>query len=76
MSKNIDGGLKLARKLVDLVDRATRKIRVNLLRYNVDQLDSSNAPIFCEEKRGREVSTICTLGLTLVDLDILSICLV
>ena len=37
MSKDMDEQLNLAHKLVDIVDRANRKIRVTLLRYNVDK---------------------------------------
>ena len=36
MSKDMDAQLKLAHKVVDVVDRANRKICVTLLRYNVD----------------------------------------
>ena len=38
MSKDLDEQLKLAHKVVDVVDRANRKICVTLLRYNVDKL--------------------------------------
>ena len=37
--------LKLAHKVVDLVDRANRKICVTLLRYNVDNPESSYAQV-------------------------------
>ena len=43
MSKNMDEQLKLAHKVVDLVDRANRKICVTLFRYNVDNPKSSYA---------------------------------
>ena len=36
---------KLAHKVVGVVDRANRKLCVALLRYNVDQPDSSYAQI-------------------------------
>ena len=36
---------KLAHKVVDVVDRANRKICVTLLRYNVDKPESSYARI-------------------------------
>ena len=45
MSKDIDEQLKLAHKVVDLMDRANRKICVTLLRYNVDKLESSYAQV-------------------------------
>ena len=43
MSKNNDEQLKLAHKVVDVVDRANRKICVTPLRYNVDKPESSYA---------------------------------
>ena len=45
MSKDMDEQLKLAHKIVDIVDRANRKICVTLLRYNVDKPESSNAQV-------------------------------
>ena len=45
MSKDMDEQLKLAQKVVDKVDRANRKIRVTLLRYNVDKPESSYAQV-------------------------------
>ena len=45
MSKDMDEQLKLAHKLVDVVDRANRKICVTLLRYNVDKLESSYSQV-------------------------------
>ena len=41
MSKDMDEQLKLAHKVVDVVDRANRKICVTLLQYNVDKPESS-----------------------------------
>ena len=45
MSKGMDEQLKLAHKVVDVVDRANRKICVTLLRYNVDKPESSYAQV-------------------------------
>ena len=45
MSKVIDEPLKLAHKVVDVVDQANRKICAILLRYNVDKPDSSYAQV-------------------------------
>ena len=45
MSKDIDEQLKLAHKVVHVVDRANRKICVTLPRYNVDRPDSSYAQV-------------------------------
>ena len=41
MSKDMDEQLKLAHKVVDVVDRTNRKICGTLLRYNVDKPESS-----------------------------------
>ena len=45
MSKGMDEQLKLAHKVVDVVDRTNRKICVTLLRYNVDKPGSSYAQV-------------------------------
>ena len=45
MSKVMDQQLKLAHKIVDVVDRANRKTCVTLLRYNVDKIESSYAQV-------------------------------
>ena len=45
MSKDMDEQLKLAPKVVDVVDRTNRKICVTLLRYNVDKPESSYAQV-------------------------------
>ena len=45
MSKDMDEQLKMAHKVVDIVDRANRRICVTLLQYNVDKLESSYAQV-------------------------------
>ena len=45
MSKDMNEQLKLAHKVVDVVDRANRKICVTLLRYNVDKPESCYAQV-------------------------------
>ena len=45
MSIDMDEQLKLANMVVDVVDRANRKIFVTLLRYSVDKPDSSYAQV-------------------------------
>ena len=45
MSTDMDEQIKLALKVVDVVDRANRKICVTLLRYNVDKPESSFAHV-------------------------------
>ncbi len=44
-SEDMDEQLKLAHKVVDVVDRADRKICVTVVRYNVDKLESSYAQV-------------------------------
>ena len=44
-SKDLDEQPKLARKVVDVVDRVNSKIGVTLLRYNVDKPESSYAQV-------------------------------
>ena len=45
MSRDMDEQLKLAHNVVDVVDRAIRKICVTLLRYNLDKSESSYAQV-------------------------------
>ena len=45
MSKDMDEQLKLAHKVVDVVDQAQREICVTLLWYNVDEPQSSYAQV-------------------------------
>ena len=45
MFKDLDEQFKLAHKVVDVVDRANRKICVTLLLYNVDKPESSYAQV-------------------------------
>ena len=45
MFKDMDEQLKLAHKVVDVLDRANRKICVTLPRYNVDKPESSQAQV-------------------------------
>ena len=62
MSKDIDGQLKPAHKVIDVVDQAKRRTCVTLQRYNVEKPESSYAQVrlFAEEEGGREVSTKCS----------------
>ena len=62
ISKDMGEQLKLAHKVVDVADRADRKICVNLLWYIVDKPESSYAQVrlFARKEEGeREVSTNC-----------------
>ena len=45
MSRDMDEQLKLAHKVVDVVDRTNRKICVTLFRYNVDKSETSYAQL-------------------------------
>ena len=59
-SKDMYELLKLAHKLVDVVNRANREICVTLLRYNVDKPDSSYAQVRLinrkkEDKKSQQV---------------------
>ena len=45
MSRDMDEQLKLAHKIVDVVDRTNRKICVTLLWHNVDKPESSYAQV-------------------------------
>ena len=60
MSRDMDEQLKLAHKLVDVVDRTNRKIFVTLLRYNVDKLESSYAQVrlFARKKEDEKIQQV------------------
>ena len=45
LSKDMEEQLKLVHKVIDVVDRPNRKICVTLLRYNVDNLETSYAQV-------------------------------
>ena len=45
MSKHMDEQLKLAYKVIDVVDRANKKVCVTLLQYNMDKPESSYAQV-------------------------------
>ena len=45
MFKDMDEQLKLSHKVVDVVDRANRKVCLPLLRYNVDNPENSYAQV-------------------------------
>ena len=55
MSKDIDGQLKLAHNVIDIVDPANRKICVTLLRYNVEKTKSSYVQVRVFAKKQEEV---------------------
>ena len=60
MSRDMDEQLKLAHKVVDIVDRTNRKICVTLLRYNVDKPESSNAQVrlFARKKEDEKIQQV------------------
>ena len=51
MSKDMDEQLKMAHKIIDVVDRTNRKICVTLLRYNVDKPESSYAQVRLDARK-------------------------
>ena len=60
MSRDTDKQLKLAHKLVEVVDRVHKKICVTLLRYDVDKPESIMLKFeHFQEEGGREVSRSC-----------------
>ena len=62
MSKDMDEQLKLAHKVVDVVDGANKKKFVTLLRYNVDKLESSYAQVrLFARKKEVSISRLCEL---------------
>ena len=70
MSRDMDEQLKLAHKLVDVVDRTNRKICVTLLRYNVDKPDSSYAQVrlFARKKEDEKFQQVVYVKFKLEDL--------
>ena len=60
MSRDMDEQLKLAHKVVDVVDRTNRKICVTLLRYNVDKPESSYAQVrlFARKKEDEKIQQV------------------
>ena len=60
MSRDMDEQLKLAHKVVDVVDRTNRKICVTLLRYNMDKPESSYAQVrlFARKKEDEKIQQV------------------
>ena len=60
MSRDMDEQLKLAHKVVDVVERTNRKICVTLLRYNVDKPESSYVQVrfFARKKEDEKVQQV------------------
>ena len=60
ISRDMDEQLKLAHKVVDVVERTNRKICVTLLRYNIDKLESSFAQVrlFARKKKDEKFQQI------------------
>ena len=69
-SKDMADQIKLAHKVVDVVDRANRKICVTLLRYNVDKPESSNAQVrlFARKKEDEKFQQVVCVKYELEDL--------
>ena len=64
ISKDLDKQPKLAHNVVDVVDRANKKICVTLLRYNVDKPESSNAQVrlFSRKKEDEKFQQVVYLN--------------
>ena len=60
----MDEQLKLAHKVVDVVDRTNRKICVALLRYSVDKPESSYAHVrfFAKQKEDQKFQQIVSVN--------------
>ena len=60
MSRVMDEQLKLAHKVIDVVDRTNRKISGTLLRYNVDKPESSNGQVrlFARKKEDKKFQQV------------------
>ena len=69
MSKDMDEQLKLARKVVDVMDRANRKVCVTLLRYNVDKPNSCYAQVqqFVRKKEDEKFQQVVYVNYKLED---------
>ena len=67
MSKDMDEQLKLPHKVVDVVDRAKRKICVTLLQYNEDKLESFYAEVrlFARKKEDQKFQQVVYVNYTL-----------
>ena len=64
MSKDMDEQLKLAHKVVDVVDRANTKICVTLLRYNVGKPESNYVQVrlFARKKENEKFQQIVNVN--------------
>ena len=69
-SRDKDEQLKLAHKVVDVVDRTNRKICVTLLRYNVDNPESSYAQVrlFARKKEDEKFQQVVYVNYKLEEL--------
>ena len=66
----MDEQLKLAHKVVDVVDRTKRKICVTLLRYNVDRPESSYAQVrlFARKKEDEKFQQVVNVNFKLEEI--------
>ena len=69
MSKDMDEQFKLAHKVVDVVDRANRKICVTQLGYNVDKPESSypQVRLFARNKEDEKFQQVVYVNYKLED---------
>ena len=69
MSRDMDEQLKLAHKIVDVVDRANRKICVTVLRYDVDKPEYSFAQVrlFARKNEDKKFQQVVYVNFELED---------
>ena len=68
MSVDMDEQLKVAQNVVDIIDRANRKICVTMLRYSAVQCEFiCSFPKICRRNGGQEGSKIVYVSITLED---------
>ena len=69
MSKDMDEQLKLAHKVVDVVDRANQNICVTLVRYNVEKPASvfAQVQLFARKKEDEDFQQVVFVNYKLED---------
>ena len=72
MSKDMDEQVKLGHKVVDVLDRAKRKVFVTLLWYNVYKPESSNAQVRLFARKTEDENFI-KLSFLIINLKIISV---
>ena len=70
LSKDMDEQLKLAYKLVELVDRANRKISVTVLRWSLDEAENTHAQVrsFARKKEDEKFQQVVSVNYKLEEI--------